>query len=405
MKKQTITLTKSPETPKHRNTETPKKKQSFQRAPINLEKKSMRVFFILGRNPELSRQEILEFLKARNRTYKEILFQDNILIIQTNEGEKFDIQEFGGVMHLGTINLEGTPEQLKKYLEKNEVIPSDKFSYAIHGNLDTQILKEKFKHEKKKASQKHGKKLLQFQDGHKQQNPKADFHIFFHELTTDNRQPTTLFLGIASQNYSPTEVKKRDMQKPVRREALAISPRLSKILINLSGAKPHDKLLDPFCGVGSILQEALIKKINVHGIDKEKQTTIDAKENLKWLSTEYQIQAKSTIENNDSRRAPDLQFTAIATETPLGKLLKKKPSNSQARQTIQNFEAYMVPILKRLKKVKKPFAKIAITFPVIRNFHVDATKIANRSGLKVYIQPILESRSDQFISRDILVLE
>lgn len=359
----------------------------------------MKTFFILGRNPKLSRQEILEFLKARGRTHKEILFQENLLIIQTNEGEKFDIQEFGGVIHLGTIKIEGNIEQLKKYINKNEIIPSDKFSYAIHGNLDIQILKEKFKHERKKAFQKHGGKLLQFQDGHKQENPEADFHIFFHEH--DN----TTYLGLSTQSYNSSEVKKRDMQKPVRREALSISPRLSKILINLSGAKPHDKLLDPFCGVGSILQEALIKKINVYGIDKEKQATIDAKTNLEWLSKEYKIRANSTIENNDSRRAPDLQFSAIATETPLGKLLKKRPSDNQAKQIIQNFEAYIIPILKRLKKVKKSSAKIAITFPVIRNFHTDAAKIAKKSELKIYMQPILESRSDQFISRDILILK
>ncbi len=359
----------------------------------------MKTFFILGRNPKLSRQEVLEFLKARNRSHKEILFQDNILIVETNEGERFDIQEFGGTMHLGTINLEGNKEQLEKYLEINEIIPSDKFSYAIYGNLDPQILKEKFKQEKKKASQKHGKKLLHFQDGHKQQNPKADFHIFLHEHND------VIYHGIASQNYNAENVKKRDMQKPIRREALAISPRLSKILINLSGAKPYDRLLDPFCGIGSILQEALIKKINVYGIDKERQATADAKTNLRWLSQEYKIQTKYTIENNDSRRAPDLQFSSIATETPLGKLLTKKPSDNQAQQMITNFEAYMVPILKRLKKVKKSSAKIAITFPVIRKFHANAEKIAKRSGLKIYIQPILESRKDQFISRDILVLQ
>jgi hypothetical protein len=37
------------------------------------------------------------------------------------------------------------------------------------------------------------------------------------------------------------------MQKPIRREELAISPRLAKILINLSGAKKNNLLLDPFC--------------------------------------------------------------------------------------------------------------------------------------------------------------
>jgi len=359
----------------------------------------MKTFFILGRNPELSRQEILEFLKARNRIHKEIFFQDNFLMIETNEGERFNIQEFGGVMHLGQITFEGNYEELEKYLEKNEVVPSDKFSYATFGSQDTQILKEKFKSEKKKASQKHGRKLLAFQDGHKQENPKADFYIFLHAIEN------TAYLAIATQTYDPKEVKKRDMQKPIRREILAISPRLSKILINLSGAKPHDRLLDPFCGVGGILFEALIKKINVYGIDKDKQATIDAETNIRWLTQNYKIQNKYKIGNNDSRRAPDLQFSAIATETPLGKPLRKKPSDNQAKQIIQNFEAYMIPILRQLKKVKKPQAKIAITFPVIRNLHVDVRKIAEKSGLKIYMNPILESRPDQFISRDLLVLQ
>jgi tRNA G10 N-methylase Trm11 len=400
MENQITPSVKSSETPTPRNTETPKKKQSF--------------FFVLGRNPELSRQEVLAFLKARNRAHEEILFEENLLIIKVNEGERFDIQEFGGVIHLGPITLEGNIEELEKYLKLHEVIPSDKFSYAIHGNADTQILKEKFKSEHKKASQKHGKKLLKFQDGHKAQNPKGDFHILFHEhsVPTIDHQPSTidstsekLFFGLATQSYDSNPVKKRDMEKPVRREALAISPRLSKILINLSGAKPYDKLLDPFCGIGGILAEALIKKINVYGIDKERQAADDANQNLRWLSQEYEILTKYKVENNDSRRAPDLQFQAIATETPLGKILRKKPSDNQAKQIIQNFEAYMVPILKRLKKVKKSSAKIAITFPVIRNFHVDAQKMAERSGLRIHLQPILESRKDQFISRDILVLK
>ena len=359
----------------------------------------MKTFFILGRNPELSRAEILEFLKARNRTHQEILFENNILIIETNEGEKFNIQEFGGTIHLGSIIFEGSNEKLEEYLNENELVPSDKFSYAIHGKFEAQILKEKFKKERKKATQKQGQKLITFQNGKTRQNPKADFQIFLHQ------KEDMVYLGLATQTYDPKDVKKRDMQKPIRREALAISPRLSKILINLSGAKPHDKLLDPFCGIGGILQEALIKKINVYGIDKEAQATKDAKTNLTWLTSQYEIKTKYTIENLDSRKAPDLQFNAIATETPLGKLLTKKPSDNQAKQLIQNFEAYMVPILTRLKKIKKPSAKIAITFPVIKNLHVNSKKITEKSGLKIYIQPISESRDDQFISRDILVLQ
>jgi tRNA G10 N-methylase Trm11 len=378
----------------------------------------MKFFFILGRNPALSRAEVLEFLKARNRTHKEILFERNLLIIETNEGEKLNIQEFGGVIHLGEITFEGNLQEFSNYLNKVEIVPSDKFSYAVFGDADIQILKEKFKQERKKASIKHGRKLLEFQDGTKHELPKADFYIFFH------KHKNITYFGTASQTYDDTGVKTRDMQKPIRRESLAISPRLSKILINLSGAKSRDLILDPFCGIGGILMEAILKNIKVYGIDKDKQSTIDAKTNIEWLKTEYltnskefdskknhdvlgkyNVKADYRIENNDSRKAPDLQFSAIATETPLGKVLRKKSDDKEAKQIITNFEAYIIPILKRIKSVKKPQAKIAITFPVVLTNHADANKIAEKAGLKIYMNPILESRSDQFISRDILILQ
>ncbi|MCK4996760.1 hypothetical protein KAS08_00515 [Candidatus Pacearchaeota archaeon] len=359
----------------------------------------MKTFFILGRNPELSRAEILEFLKTRNREHKEIMFRDNILIIETNEGEKFNIQEFGGIMWLGEITFEGTPEKLEEHLESIEIVPADKFSYGIFGNIDEELLKNKFKERKKKATIKHGSKQLKMQDGSKINIPKAEFYIFCYE------DAGVTYFGTSTQEYDSKDVKNRDMNKPMRRELLAISPRLSKILINLSGAKPRDLMLDPFCGVGGILQEALIKGINVHGIDKDKQATIDAIANLEWMKENYKFNSKYTIENKDSRKTPDLQFSGIATETPLGKVLRKKPNDNEAKQIIRNFEAYMIPILSKLAKVKKPKANIAITFPTIRDFHTDAQKIAEKTGLKVYIKPILESRPDQFISRDIVVFK
>jgi len=359
----------------------------------------MKTFFILGRNPELSRHEILEFLKARNRQFTEVFFEENFLVLETPDDEKFNIQEFGGVMWLGKITTEGTVEDLSKDIEQDEIIPADKFTYAVFGNQDIQIIKDKFKKRKKKAVVKHGRQQIKFQDGTKHDLPNADFYLFYHE------HKGIIYFGMATQDYNDKGVKHRDMKKPVRREYLAISPRLSKILINLSGAKPRDLLLDPFCGIAGILQEALIKKMNVHGIDKDKDATIGAKQNLKWLASEYNIKNNFTIQNIDSRKTPDLQFAAIATETPLGKVLRKKPDDKEAKTIITNFEAYIIPILRKLRDVKKKKAKIAITFPVIRNFHADVEKIANKCALKIHIKPILESRPDQFISRDIIVFQ
>ncbi|MBT3397891.1 hypothetical protein HOA55_04790 [archaeon] len=357
----------------------------------------MKTFFILGRNPELSRAEVNAFLDARGREYSEVLFEENFLVLETGEGEKFDVQEFGGVMKLGEILFEGSEEGFEQFVDDKDLVPSDKFSYALFGNVDTEILKDKFKREKRKAMLKHGRKRIKFQGGENVELPNADFYFFLHEF--DGK----IYFGVIDQSYDAFKVKERDMGKPVRREHLAISPRLAKILINLSRAKRGELMLDPFCGVGGILQEALLKNIKVYGIDHDKSAIRDADVNLKWLAENYDLDVKWKLKNIDSRKAPDLQFGAIATETPLGKILRKKPSSGEAKKIIQNFEAFIVPILTRLKKCKKPSARIAITFPVVGGIRVDSAKIADRASLKLRGKPISEFREDQFISRDIVI--
>ena len=151
--------------------------------------------------------------------------------------------------------------------------------------------------------------------------------------------------------------------------------------------------------------ESNLKNIKSTGIDLDKKAVEDAKKNLTWIQKEYKTHAKYTLENLDARKTPDMQFSAIATETPLGKVLRKKPSDNQAKQIIQNFEAFIIPILSRLKKSKKQDAKIAITFPKIRNFRVSARKVASRVDIQVVVDSIEESRPDQFISRDIVVFK
>ena len=356
----------------------------------------MKQFFILGRNPQLSRQEILAYLRARKIPVKEILFQENLFVLET---QKIPIQELGGSIKSGEITFKGSATDFKDFLEKNELVPADKFSYGIFGNLEPEILKQKFKQMKKKAILKHGRTKIRFREGNRAQLPNTDFYIFLCKFQNK------FYFGLTSQEYDYSKIKERDMNKPIRRESLAISPRLAKILVNLSEAKENDLLLDPFCGVGGILQEALLKNINVHGIDKDTDAIKSAEKNLNWLKQNYQIKNSCKLENTDSKQTPNLQFDAIATETPLGEVLRKKPDKKEAEKIIKNFENLIIPILKRLKQVKKPKAKIAMTIPAIQDQKVNLEKIKKETGLKITTRPILESRPDQFVSREILVFE
>ena len=63
----------------------------------------------------------------------------------------------------------------------------------------------------------------------------------------------------------------RDQKRP-KRDAFVgmLPPKLAQIMINLAlgDQEPKDKLLlDPFCGTGVLLQEALLMGLKVYGTD------------------------------------------------------------------------------------------------------------------------------------------
>jgi len=357
----------------------------------------MKQIFILGRNPELSQLEIQSYLEARGKEYTEIFFEDSYLCLELNQ--EINIDELGGVIKSAKILSDGNEGTVSGYIYDNDLYPSDKFTYGMFGNLDPDALKQKFKMEKRKAVQKHGRRRMDIQDGEKMELPNADVYFFLHQ----SRKNT--YFGTINQEYNSKDVAQRDMNKPDRREHLAISPRLSKILINLSGAKPGDLLLDPFCGVGGVLQEALIKGISVYGSDIDADSIKSALKNMKWLKSNYKIRNPYIYERRDATKIPDKQFDAIATETPLGEVVRKKPNDRDAERIIRNFERLIIPILRHLRTIKKRNAKIAITFPRIREHEVDFEKIVEETGLEIIHEPIIESRTRQFISRDIVVLQ
>jgi len=357
-------------------------------------------FFILGRNQVLSRIEIVSFLEARKIKFEELFFEDNYLVLNLEKDFGFNIEEFGGVLKFGKILFSGKNKEFIDYLSKGEIVPSDKFTFSVSGNLDlAEFLKDKFKGEKKKAMLKHGKGQIKFQDGEKIGFVNSEFNFFLKDFKG------IIYFGLSTENYDSSEVERRDMGKPVRREALAISPRLSKILINLSGVKKGDLLLDPFCGVGGVLIEAILKGIRVYGVDKDGGAISSARKNFEWVEKEYSPRIKYFLKNMDSGKISGVDFDGVATETPLGILLKKRVNDLEAKKIINKFESFIVIILSRLSQVKKKNARIAITFPVVGRNHVDVGKVCEKSGLEIVYGPIEEKRPDQFISRDILVFK
>jgi len=370
----------------------------------------MEYFFILGRNPQLSYAEIVSFLVGHRISYKVVSFEQNFLILSTEEELKLDIQRFGGVLKIGKANLIKNAKDLDKHIEDYFALER-KFTYSVIGNEEDEkveyvedALKQKFKKEKLKAQVKHSSDVIKMQEGEDFEFIKADVEFFLYRFGIKS------FFGIVEQSYSYKEIKSRDMQKPVRREALAISPRLAKIVINLSQVEEGQFLADPFCGIGVIVQEAVLMGINCFGADIDLSAIEGARKNLNWLNSKYKVTGEARFHLGDSARFPSVRLDGVATEPALGEVVRKKLNNRESEQYVIMFEDLVIPVLSRMKQLKTRNAKVVLTMPFIRNTSVSVSRICQQTGLKVYdlpgvTMPIKEFRERQFIGREIVILE
>jgi len=367
----------------------------------------MKYLFILGRNVELSVAELKSFFEKEKINYKIISLVSNGILIETlkNLPEKI-IEKLGGTISIGEVLAEGSSEQIFRELDKQNLYSgtSNKLNYVIY-DFNSKIfddvhlyLKHRFKEERMKATEKKLTGNIKLQSGEFAPNLASNLIGQQYFIFENN-------FGRIIETCNYEKIEKRDMGKPVRRESLSISPRLAKILINLSQVKENETLLDPFCGIGTILQEALLQNIKVIGIDNDKTAIESAKTNLKWFNFSDKYYK---LINEDSSKIKIQNVDAIATEPDLGELQKKIPNEEKAKQIISGFEKLMVNVIKNLKKNVK--GKIVLTSPLVKTkakkISPDFKKIASQAGMKIAKGfPIDEFREDSIVGRSILVLE
>lgn len=165
----------------------------------------------------------------------------------------------------------------------------------------------------------------------------------------------------------------RDWERPSKEAARGLlPPKLAQIMINLAvrGAKKDARILDPFCGSGTVLQEALlIGYSNFAASDIDPTAVANAKKNLEWLSTAYGTQANlGNIILADATRLQDAyqasSFDAIITEPYLGPLYKKPPTEDAILKTIQELMPLYRSFLKGARHVLEKDGRICMVWPV-----------------------------------------
>lgn len=359
----------------------------------------MKYLFILGRNPDLSRMEIRSYLKRTDNVILDEERVNNGLMLELeNPLDAGAIDLLGGTIGIGIV-ISPVKDIDKKTLYYGT---QNSFNYLLWDfspatQKVSDYLRRRFHSERLRAVEKKFDNQIKTQSGATVAGPSSG--LIHEEFFVFNN----LFGRIVQKcNYKALEM--RDMEKPVRREDLSISPRLAKIMINLSEVKEGEVLLDAFCGIGVIMIEALNMDIKATGIDKDSEAWEGARRNLEWF--------KFARENykliiGDSTKLKISPVNVMVSEPDFGSTLRKFPDRKEAEKMIKNFENLMIDSLKNLKG--NISGKIVLTLPSIATGNgrvsADLMKICDKTGLKVEDGfPIQEYREDQIVGREIVVL-
>ncbi|HCM45278.1 MAG TPA: hypothetical protein DIS54_00355, partial [Candidatus Veblenbacteria bacterium] len=140
---------------------------------------------------------------------------------------------------------------------------------------------------------------------------------------------------------------------------------------NLAEAREGAGILDPFCGSGTVLQEAAILGYrHLVGVDADSNGITRTRENFVWLKKQYQQMPEPALMVADISRLPTVlnnsTYDAIVTEPYLGPPLRGHESRQRLEQIHKELTEFYRSSLKILAHVVKPGGKIAMVWPVLR---------------------------------------
>lgn len=365
----------------------------------------MKYFFILGSNPTLSLAEICSLFPKEQKGN----FLPDAVVLETGGLDaKNLINRMGGTIKIGQIlftadnlDFDNLLENLKPYLSPKE---SGKFNFGIsfYGkkNIKIQPLAMKIKsflRDENINSRWVVSKEKILSSVVAEQNKLTYGGIEIIIIAKDGK----ILVGktLAVQPFK--DLSFRDYGRPGRDDRSGmLPPKLAQIMINLSANNPAPSpykeeeqakvlskiILDPFCGSGTILTEAILLGYkNLIGSDNSQRAVNDTQKNIEWIEEKFAIQgAKTRIflsgAQSIAQKIKANSIDAIITEPYLG----PQRGNVNEMKIKNELEKLYSEAIRQFIKVLKNNGIVVMIWPVLKNVKQDIYLNPEINGLKIF---------------------
>jgi len=371
--------------------------------------------FIPGKNWKLSLAELISFLEVKCAKVEVNESSKTFFVLSVSDPDLIDISALGGMIKVGKpiakLDTEKVKEaflngdkQRKKQIRKeisetglvNRMFERDFSRKSVFGvsvywadsalRPVSKMLQRFLGSTVKKLLAAEGRKVNFMGFARERNYPQlTHVEVLKKKLVESNAEilfcvgKKNTFVATTTAVHDPFEFQKRDIGKPCQRTIFAIPPRLARIMINMATLQEGKVLLDPFCGVGTILQEALLTGAKVVGMDINQWCVDAATRNLEWLKQEYSLRNANyrVVQGDVSKLTEKIgreQVDCIVTEPDLGPALRQVPTGPYAQRIMEKLQ------------------------PLYHNFLEESFRVLRKGGRLVLVSPHIKTRSGQQVS-------
>lgn len=317
-------------------------------------------FLILGRQPELSFAEALAVGRRKGFSVRPAAV--DVVVVEGVRDPAALLKRLGGTVKIAEVlgDYDGRVEPFGRKVEALQPDGKIVFGASGYGGKNVGRTAERFMMELKKSLVAAGRSVryVRGQDG-KLSSVVVAKQKAMEFLFVETSDGVLVGRTLAVQDFE--EFSERDYGRPARdARSGMLPPKLARMMVNLSGVPTSATLLDPFCGSGTVLQEAaLLGFTDIIGSDNSEAAVKHTKENLMWVKKTARVLHTSVA--SLPKELHGATVDAVVSEPFLGPPQRGRESLSSI---IAELAALYRSAFATFAGIVKPGGRVVFLFPV-----------------------------------------